>query len=393
MHSKACLKKLTKRAWRNKDGAKARLPRRATCVYSQHRCTHRLSSKNPRPISTKRSAGLGEVVQPNNLLPRRSLVSTPNRFLDLCRHRSGARVQSDHDEQQPLCAALATLSAPRRGEDTADGQLRREFILLTFMEGVLSAITRSPSTQSSGPTCFASDRTGDQRSLLATAQILERRDAGKTFLEREDADPQRVQQQPLPQVPNYFHGLLPWQDESNRQGHSLSVENCVSRRDSIETSRSILGFATHPQGFLLFLLAGVRAVVEIEGDFNRATTSQLLRPVSSQAVIDALLQLRQLFDCKLLPEIAANGLGIRSSGQFRADRLGRPTVGCDSNPDVRERFAGDAIPVGFQRQVSFQGFFRLTQDFFIIEFRLIIISGHGLFLLSCESSLSAKFQP
>src|SRR5215510_4022249 len=91
MHSKACLKKLTKRAWRNKDGAKARLPRRATCVYSQHRCTHRLSSKNPRPISAKRSAGLGEVVHPNNLLPRRSLVSTPNRFLDLCRHCSGVQ--------------------------------------------------------------------------------------------------------------------------------------------------------------------------------------------------------------------------------------------------------------------------------------------------------------
>src|SRR5262249_72453 len=51
---------------------------------------------------------------------------------------------------------------------------------------------------------------------------------------------------------------------------------------------------------------------------------------------------------------------------------------------------GDAIAIGLQRQVYFQGFFRLTQDFIIIEFGLIIIPiliiilTHGLFLLSCE---------
>jgi len=42
-------------------------------------------------------------------------------------------------------------------------------------------------------------------------------------------------------------------------GHSLRVEDGVSRRDSIETSRPILGFATRPQAFLLFLLAVVSA--------------------------------------------------------------------------------------------------------------------------------------
>src|SRR5215469_16183218 len=55
-------------------------------------------------------------------------------------------VQSNHYKQQPLRATLATLSAPRRGEDTADGQLRPELILLAFIEGVASAITRSTST-------------------------------------------------------------------------------------------------------------------------------------------------------------------------------------------------------------------------------------------------------
>src|SRR5215469_17860381 len=55
-------------------------------------------------------------------------------------------VQSDHDKQQPLRATLATFSAPRRGEDTADGQLRPELLLLAFIEGVASAITRSTST-------------------------------------------------------------------------------------------------------------------------------------------------------------------------------------------------------------------------------------------------------
>src|SRR5215510_14706325 len=53
-------------------------------------------------------------------------------------------VQSNHYEQQPFGATLATPGAPRRGEDAADGQSRREFILLTFIEGVLSAITTSP---------------------------------------------------------------------------------------------------------------------------------------------------------------------------------------------------------------------------------------------------------
>src|SRR5499427_2096750 len=299
-------------------------------------------------------------------------------------------VQSNHYKQQPLRATLATLSAPRRGEDTADGQLRPELLLLAFIEGVASAITRSPSAQSPGPAFFASDRTGDQSSLLAAAQILEHRDAGKTFVEIEDSDPQRPQQQPLPQVPHHFHSLIPWQDESNRQGHSLPMLDGVSRRDSVETSCPIFGFATHPEAFLLFLLAVVRAVVEIEGDFYGATTSQFLRPVGSQAVIDRALQFRQLFNYKLLPKIAANGLGIRGAGQFRADRFSRSTIGRDSNQDVIERFAGDAIAIGLQRQVYFQGFFRLTQDFIIIEFGLIIIPiliiilTHGLFLLSCE---------
>src|SRR5262249_39780693 len=262
-------------------------------------------------------------------------------------------VQSNHYKQQPLRATLATFSAPRRGEDTADGQLRPELLLLAFIEGVLSAITRSPSTQGSGSAFFAADRTGDQRSLFRAAQVLEDRDAGKTFIKIEDANPQRPQQQPLPQISDHFHGLIPWQDESNRQGHSLPMLDGVSRRDSVETSCPIFGFATHPQAFLLFLLAVVRAVVEIEGDFYGATTPQFLRPVGSQAIVDRALQFRQLFNRELLPEIAANGLGIRSSSQFRANRFGRSTVGSDSNQDVRERFACDAIAIGFQRQEYF----------------------------------------
>src|SRR5262245_8957552 len=270
-------------------------------------------------------------------------------------------VQNNHYEQQPLRTTLAMFTALKNGENTANDQLRRELFPPAFppafIESVAGAITRSPSAQSPGPAFFASDRTGDQRRLLATAQVLEHRDAGKTFIEIEDSDPQRPQQEHLPQFSDHFHGLVPWQYESNRQGHPLRVEDGVSRRDSIETSRPILGFAAHPQAFLLFLLTVVRAVVEIEGDFDRATTSQFLRPVGGQTGVDALLQLRQLFNYKLLPEIAANSLGIRSFGQFRADRLGRSTVGCDSSQDVIEHFACDAIPIGFQRQVHFQGFF------------------------------------
>src|SRR6266545_2548811 len=309
-------------------------------------------------------------------------------------------VQGNHYKHQPLGATLATSGAPRRGEDTADGQLRPELLLLAFIEDVLSAITRSPSTQSSGSAFLASDRTSDQRGLLAAAQVLEYRDAGKTFVEVEDANPQRPQQQRLPQLLDHFHGLIPWQYESNRQGHSLPMEDGVSCRDPIETSRPIFGFAAHPQGFLLFLLAVVGAVVKIEGDFYGAATSQFLRPVGSQAIVDRALQILQLFNRKLPPEIATNGLGIRSAGQFRADRLGRSTVGCDSNQDVIERVACDAIPVRFQRQEYFQGLFRLTQDFFIIEFwlimirRFIIIRRHGLFLqIHKESNKPFYFKP
>src|SRR6266498_93368 len=309
-------------------------------------------------------------------------------------------VQSNHYKHQPLGATLATSGAPRRGEDTADGQLRPELLLLAFIEDVLSAITRSPSTQSSGSAFLASDRTSDQRGLLAAAQVLEYRDAGKTFVEVEDANPQRPQQQRLPQLLDHFHGLIPWQYESNRQGHSLPMEDGVSCRDPIETSRPIFGFAEHPQGFLLFLLAVVGAVVKIEGDFYGAATSQFLRPVGSQAIVDRALQILQLFNRKLPPEIATNGLGIRSAGQFRADRLSRSTVGCDSNQDVIERVACDAIPVRFQRQEYFQGLFRLIQDFFIIEFwlimirRFIIIRIHGLFLqIHKESNKPFYFKP
>src|SRR5215468_10180406 len=299
-------------------------------------------------------------------------------------------VQSDHYKQQPLCTTLATFGAPRRSEDTADGQLRPKLLFLTLIEGVIDRITLSPPTQSLGPAFFASDRTGDQRWLLASPQILQYRDARKTFIEIEDADPQPSQQQRLPQVPDRFYVLISRQYESNPQGQPLAMVDGVSCCHPIETSRPVFGFAAHPQSFLLFLLAVVRTVMEIEGDFNRPTASQLLRPVGGQAVIDRALQFRQLFNRKLLPEIAANGLGIRSASQFRADRLGCSTVGRDSNQDVIERFAGDAIAVGFQRQVYFNCLFRLAQDFFVIEFRLIMISRfiiilkHCLFLLSCE---------
>src|SRR6266542_488110 len=132
-------------------------------------------------------------------------------------------VQSDHYKQQPIRTTLAAFSAPRRGEDMADGQLRRELILLAFIEGVAGAITRSPSAQSPGPTFFAADRTGDQRRLLASAQVFERRDAGKTFIEIEDSDPQPSQQQHLSHLPDHFYGLIPRQNGPNRQSHSLRV--------------------------------------------------------------------------------------------------------------------------------------------------------------------------
>src|SRR5262249_5738998 len=177
--------------------------------------------------------------------------------------------------------------------------------------------------------------------------------------------------------------------ESNRQSHSLPVEDGVSCRNAIETSRPVFGLTAHPQTFLLFLLAVVRAVVKIEGDFNRATTSQLLRPVGGQAVSDTALQLRQLFNRKLLVEIAANGFGIRGSGQFRADRLGRPPVGRNPQQDVIERFACDSIPIRLQWQASLQDFFRLAKDFFIIEFWRISIYVHRLVP---PSVLSVKFK-
>src|SRR5262249_48132902 len=147
-------------------------------------------------------------------------------------------VQSNHYEQQPLRAALATFGAPRRGEDTADGQLRLELILLAFIESIFSAITRSLLTQSPRSLFFASDRTGDQRRLLAATQIFEHWGAGKTFIEIERANPQRLPQQPLPQFLDHLHGLIRWQYESNRQGYSLPVEDGVSCRYPIETSCS-----------------------------------------------------------------------------------------------------------------------------------------------------------
>jgi hypothetical protein len=65
-------------------------------------------------------------------------------------------VQSNHYEQQPLRATLAKSSAPRCGEDAADGQLRLKLLLLAFIECVAGAITRSPSAQSPGSTFFSS---------------------------------------------------------------------------------------------------------------------------------------------------------------------------------------------------------------------------------------------
>src|SRR5262249_12102926 len=134
-----CFKQLTKRACRNNAGAKARRPRSATCVSSQPRCAHRLSGKNPSLIRTKREAEGGDVARaPPCLAPAIARLdaeplpgSLPTPF-----RRPGQSHPSPHP---PFRAALATVPAPSRGEDTADGRLRPDLLLLAFLEGVLRA--------------------------------------------------------------------------------------------------------------------------------------------------------------------------------------------------------------------------------------------------------------
>src|SRR5215813_2664397 len=288
-------------------------------------------------------------------------------------------VQVNHHKQQPFGATLASFGTPSRREHAAQGDLRRKLFVLTFIESVLGAITLPSLTQRPRPSFFAAYRTRNQRGLLATAQILENRDAGKTFVEIENTDHQPTRPHHSPQILHYIHGLIARQYESNCQGDPLSVDNRISRRHAIEMSRPIFGFAAHPQALLLFLLAVVFAVVKIKRDFNRATASQPPRPVSDQAAIDTSLQLRQPFDRQLLPEIAADGLRIRGSGQFRADRLDRSFTRRNCQQDVIEHLARGAISVCFKRQVDCQCFFCLAQDFFIVKLRLII-RGHGLVL-------------
>src|SRR5215475_12628624 len=87
-------------------------------------------------------------------------------------------------------------------------------------------------------------------------------------------------------------------------------------------------------------LGSTRSIQRVEPNYSMTGKAQAFGPASPKAPQN-----------QLLPEIAPNGLGIRGAGQFRADRLGRSTIGRDSNQDVIERIAPHAIPVGFQRQV------------------------------------------
>src|SRR5262249_41651619 len=120
----------------------------------------------------------------------------------------------------------------------------------------------------------AAYRTRNQRGLLATAQILENRDAGKTFVEIENTDHQPTRPHHSPQILHYIHGLIARQYESNCQGDPLSVDNRISRRHAIEMSRPIFGFAAHPQALLLFLAAVTSGGGKITPQLHAAPASQ-----------------------------------------------------------------------------------------------------------------------
>ncbi len=281
-------------------------------------------------------------------------------------------VELNHYKEQPLGATLVSLGALCGCEDAADSQCRREFFGCSLVELVLGSITLSPLAQGSRSTLFAAYRTRDQRWLVAAAQILVDRDAGKTFVEIEATDLQSAQPHCASQLSQHIHDLLLRQDEANCQGHALSVDNRVSRGHAIETRCSGLRLAAHPEALLLFLLAIVRAVVKINGDLDRTTAAQLLRPVCRQPGIDTTLQLRQFFDGQLLIDVAANRLWVWRASQFATDRFNCPTIGRHANQDIIERLALAAVTIRLRRQMLFQGLLCLTEYFFVIELRLII---------------------
>ncbi len=132
---------LTKQRWRKGASSSTRYLRvKPTQMYPK------IEQQKSQPDQQETISGIGRgrptqqfIAQPIARLNTKSLsVSLPTLFR--------RPIESNHYEQQPLRAALATFGAPRRSEDAADSQLRRKLILLALIEGVAGAVTRWPST-------------------------------------------------------------------------------------------------------------------------------------------------------------------------------------------------------------------------------------------------------
>ena len=73
------------------------------------------------------------------------------------------------------------------------------------------------------------------------------------------------------------------------------MKDAIGRRHTIKTSRSIFGFAAHPQVFLLFFLAVIGAVVKIERDFDWPPLRNFVGQLTAKPAL-IVLQIRQLFN-------------------------------------------------------------------------------------------------
>jgi hypothetical protein len=238
---------------------------------------------------------------------------------------------------------------------------------------VCGAIAFPSFAQSPRAASLAANRAGDKRRLAASLQVTKDSHCCKPFVEVQTPDCHPTLTQISKHISQDIKGLICGQHKSNRECHALATLDEISRSHTIKPSRTIFGFASHPESFLLLSPTVVRPIVEIYSHFKRPASSQRRRPVGSHRSIDASLKPRQVLDPQLLIDVVANRFAVRRIGEVCTNSFNSASVSSHADQELIKSSARAAVTISYERQMLVQSPLSDGEHFRVIEFWFIIV--------------------
>jgi len=290
-------------------------------------------------------------------------------------------------EDHPFCFLLFMTFPFGSRKHSTYRNFRLYFAMFATSEYMLALVASSTYAQDFHSTLLASNRTSHHSALFDPSQILDKFYTGKSTVQ--------IQQRCL-----YFQTFQSLQQKAhdplvvvfgtnklNRKRKTQSSDDYVSCGYAIDASCATFGFGSDPEALLLLRLSIEGLVVIINGNFLLAQQVKLSQGLS-QSLINCRLQLRQIFNSKLLIEVTSDSCRTRAAAQVRANRFDSVTRGGNGKQNVKELIGRTKITVGFQTQVLGQSLPRKLEHITISQLWSIIFQGLASPLLICFLKLN-----